>query len=224
MEERKSGINVGDIPDYIHEDTKRLIAIRKQPLAGFRCYPIDGEPEVLFEESVASERYRNIVNYYCNRENINPQLFNPGMEMFKFSMQAQKMLALEKPHYRELEKLGVSLIRQDFNLGEDEVEIVATITGMECGGGLPEDMKVRARKKPEFDPETEKWFVKWRLINSLVQGSAKKGHYMFHMAHETIERLMPNITSIYDSCMSFNDILYYIMSDEQFLNQIMSDG
>ena len=56
--------------------------------------------------------------------------------------------------------------------------------------------------------------AKRRFINSLIQGASKKGHYMFSLVEEELNRLNPELLNLYGVLMSINDLVYWIMPDE----------
>jgi hypothetical protein len=66
--------------------------------------------------------------------------------------------------------------------------------------------------------------AKRRLINSMVQGASKKGHYMYHYVADKIREITgsENLINQYGILMSINDTLYWQLSDETM--QMMMGG
>jgi hypothetical protein len=58
--------------------------------------------------------------------------------------------------------------------------------------------------------------AKRRLINNMIQGASKKGHYMYHYVAEKIREITGSETLLnqYGILMSINDTLYWQLSDE----------
>jgi len=54
------------------------------------------------------------------------------------------------------------------------------------------------------------------MINSIIQGASKKGHYMFHLVPDRLQQITgePNILNLYGTLMSILDITYWQASDE----------
>ena len=59
--------------------------------------------------------------------------------------------------------------------------------------------------------------AKRRLLNAMIQGSAKKGHYMFELVYDKLEELERGIVRKYGILMSVNDSLYWLFPDEMIL-------
>jgi len=66
-----------------------------------------------------------------------------------------------------------------------------------------------AKRLQKLDLEKQKR----RFINSLIQGSAKKAHYMYHLVNEKLNEINPDLVGLYSIVMSVNDLMYWIMPD-----------
>lgn len=58
--------------------------------------------------------------------------------------------------------------------------------------------------------------AKRRVINSIIQGASKRGHYMYHYVSEEIRRITGSdrLIGLYGILMSINDTLYWQFTDE----------
>jgi hypothetical protein len=68
----------------------------------------------------------------------------------------------------------------------------------------------------DFVDEFEKFNLekaKRRFINSLIQGASKKGHYMFELVRDELDRLNPELANLYGVNQSLMDHLYWVMPD-----------
>jgi len=67
--------------------------------------------------------------------------------------------------------------------------------------------------------------AKRRLINSMIQGASKRGHYMYHYVSEKIREITgsENLINQYGVLMSINDTLYWQLSD-QTMQMMMGGG
>jgi hypothetical protein len=54
---------------------------------------------------------------------------------------------------------------------------------------------------------------KRRILNSIMQGAAKKGHYMFHMVDNELSNIEPRLMTIYGKLMSMTDLTYWMIPD-----------
>ena len=66
-----------------------------------------------------------------------------------------------------------------------------------------------AKRLQKLDLEKQKR----RFINSLIQGSAKKAHYMYHLVNERLNDINPDLVGLYSIVMSVNDLMYWVMPD-----------
>lgn len=135
-------------------------------------------------------------------------------------------LQFEAEHKRELEQEAINLVRQDYNIPEDAVDIEAEITGHpELGGRSIQKGNVqytkgttpppRGKSSEELEPEV----TKRRLINGMTHGAARKGQNLYHLAGETLRRMNPNIVNDYSKLMAANDFMYWAMDDETIANE-----
>ena len=54
---------------------------------------------------------------------------------------------------------------------------------------------------------------KRRVINALMQGASKKGHYIFHMVADELDALNPRLMTLYGKLMSLADFQYWIIPE-----------
>jgi hypothetical protein len=95
-------------------------------------------------------------------------------------------------------------VLEKFGVSEDEAE---------------DDIDNFMKAFEKFDLEK----AKRRFINSLIQGASKKGHYMFNLVEEELNRIDPRLLNLYGVLMSINDLLYWIMP-EQMMNMMGETG
>ena len=60
-------------------------------------------------------------------------------------------------------------------------------------------------------------------MNSLIQGAAKKGHYMFELVKKEIEKVNPRLMNLYGLSMAILDYLYW-MYPEDTVMQMSASG
>ena len=82
MSDRKSGINVDGYPNYIAPYNIQKLSERHHPMGAMPVYPTTSEPNQWFEEAMASERYKYMVDEWCRvTGNEKENLIQPGMPM-----------------------------------------------------------------------------------------------------------------------------------------------
>lgn len=224
-EKRKSGVDVTGYPNYIAPYNLEKLSTRHHPLGKMPVYPKNGEPEVWFEEKMASQRYKYIVDEWC-RVSGDENKFSvpePGFAiMMMLGMIGGQMLMLEDGNRPQLEKIAEEVVREYFNLDETEVlfdlEILDPSKGEKPADHF--DFKKDGPKveidDPKFDPDFRDEIVRRRMTNAIMQGASLKGHFMFHLAGEKLNNLIPGVTEIYSKAMILNDLLYYYKDDIQF--------
>lgn len=199
--------------------------------------PSTREESTNFQELLASERYRQVVNKVreytgletpmVGQENIMP-LANTMMNAHN------QIIRTENEHRPELERLAVELVMKEMGIPEGKLQFDVKIVGM--GEIDTSDFQKGMGEQPNIEPieieqdlmnDLEKLNLeraKRRLINSMVQGSSKKGHYMYHMVDEKIREITgsDDLINQYGVLMSINDTLYWQLSDDTM--QMMMGG
>jgi hypothetical protein len=111
----------------------------------------------------------------------------------------------------EISKQGMSSKPEEYD--EDEIE-------KQFGGeedeeeDFQDDFMSFMNSMENFNAET----AKRRILNALIQGGAKKGHYMYQLVVPELDRLNPDLVRLYGVIMSYADYLYWIMPNQQMLN------
>jgi len=195
----------------IHPDIERALRTRKHPLGNNPAYPHSDE-DAHYEEKVASKRYEDVVNRvkrYHGDDNINPMQM-----MMEMMPQVMEIMQLEKPHIRRLEELAVEVIKEEFGL-TDEIEFDVEITKNVAMEGVQDEegddeMEFESHEEIEAaDAEVKKR----RFLNAIINGAAKKGHFLFHMIDDQLSALNPRLMNLYGKVMSTNDFLLWLHPD-----------
>jgi len=209
-----------------HPNIELLISTNNTPLS-IIPFPDTKIENYSFLELLGSERFKQII------ENV--KKYNNDFKMSEINGLISHMMSshyeilkYESNKTEYLEKLAVDLILNEFGIDPNDIEIEAKITGH-----VPYDTSdfnfnnkttdkfievTEEEDNEEIDLEQLKLECsKRRLINSLIQGSSKKGHYMFHLVENELINITrnPYITKLYGSMMSINDFIYWINSEEQ---------
>lgn len=214
---RKSGLKLDDYPNIINADIIRQLAKKSHPLAKLPIYNKRDEPESYHEEILASNRYKYLMDEYARVFGCNLQSIRPQSIMFTQGMLGVAMMQAENPHKRKLEDLAERIVRDEFNLGLDEVLFDIEIMDTPYTKLPPEADCVKIHNEDqEFADDVEAEIVKRRIVNALMQGVAKKGHFMFHLASDELENMMPGIIDIYKKVILSNDLVYYLLGDPEF--------
>jgi hypothetical protein len=146
-----------------------------------------------------------------------------------------QVIQIEQNHREALEQLAVRLVMKEMNIPEGAIEYDAKIVGIGEVDGA--DFNREMGNNPNIDEvdiekdlydeleslDLEK--AKRRLINSMIQGASKKGHYMYHYVAEEIRQITgsESLINTYGVLMSINDTLYWQLGDET-MKMMMGGG
>jgi hypothetical protein len=226
--------------ERMHPELERLVKENQTSLSNNNAFPqIDAQGNrINFEELSAYKRFTDIVakvKHYTGIQDLsNPQALMQlqGMLMQTF----QQIVPIQQQHKEQLERLSIELVVRELEIPNGAFQFDAKLVGM---GEISKDKFQQDSKEPSQD-EIEQSFGegcqggscemaedetandvfdkekdKRRFTNALIQGSAKKGHYMFELVRNELNQLHPNLSNMYGIVMSINDLMYWMMPDEQ---------
>ena len=222
-------IDYGSGRERMSPDIEGKLRSQDHPLGKHQAFPDvdkDGIPDN-FEELIASQRFQDVVQKVKDAtgvENIDPQTF---MSLQPMLMQAaQRVLQIESQNKEALENLAVELVVGEMGIPDGDLQFDAKLEKPNMSGmqQKPQEKK-KKKEEPEFpnfemEDEAAKRLQKLdlekqkrRFINSLIQGSAKKAHYMYHLVNEKLNDINPDLRGLYSIVMSVNDLMYWVMPD-----------
>jgi hypothetical protein len=226
--------------ERMHPELERLVKENETTLSDNNAFPqIDAQGNrINFEELSAYKRFVDIVakvKHYTGVQDLsNPQALMQlqGMLMQTF----QQIVPIQQQHKEALERLSIDLVVTELEIPNGAFQFDAKLVGM---GEINKDKFQQDSEEPSqeeieesfgegyqggssemaedetandvFDKEKNKR----RFTNALIQGSAKKGHYMFELVRNELNQMHPNLSNMYGIVMSINDLMYWMMPDEQ---------
>ena len=233
-----------DGPERMSPDIQSKIEKGETPLSDSPGFPEQQEGESRFEEIIASKRFKDVVDKvkrYTGLTDISGR--NAFMQLQVMLEQAvQRVKQIESGNEEYLENLAVDLVKKEMSLPDDAFNFdVELLSGM----GRIDTSKMKKVSEEPDDEEIEEMFgekiedieddldnfmaafdkfdlekAKRRFINSLIQGASKKGHYMFTLVEEELNRLDPQLLNLYGVLMSLADLMYWVVPDE--ITQMLS--
>lgn len=200
-----------NLSERMHPKLEEDLLNRKHSLGNHPIFP-EGD-EHTFEEKIMGERFREVVNRY-KRAFDSDSIDNNSLmrEMMPMVMETMKM---ESKHKKALEELAVKMIREEYDMGEDLVEIHAELTPKISLEGTKKNEKP-IQVEMEFDDHDSMVnatgeVYKRRFLNAMIQGAAKKCNHMFHMVDDDLTDLDPKLTNKYAKVMAAADYMYYVI-------------
>lgn len=243
-------IDYGDRPERMAPDIQSKIQGRETPLSDNPALDIDVDNDGVvstFEELLASKRFADVIDkvkQYTGLTDISgPNAFMELQLMLKQAVEQVK--AIENQNSEYLENLSVDLVKKEMAIPDDAFQFnVELLSGM----GQIDTSKMRGQSEEPDEEEIMKSFgkespeemeddielfmdamdkfdmekAKRRFINSLIQGASKKGHYMFNLVRDELDRLDPQLLNLYGVLMSIADLMYWIVPDQ--ITQMMAGG
>jgi hypothetical protein len=226
---REAPIDYGDRPERMDPSLQSKIASGEFPGADLPAYP-NVDPNKLpsnFEELVASERFKQVVEKVKNYTGVNEVTPNSFMQLQRMLMgSVQQIIQIESQNKQKLEELAVEIVKQEMAIPDNALQFDAKIVGMgeiNMDGMQGQEEEEEESEEQQMDAEEEAMDEfedfdiekqKRRFLNQLIQGASKKGHYMFHLIEEELNKINPNLINLYGVMMSINDLVYWIMPDE----------
>lgn len=216
-------------PERMNPNIEKQITDKETPFSKHPAMPL-GDRD--FVELVSSKRFKDSVNNVRRYLGTTAPLQgnNPLMQLMGMAMQSLQQLGrVQFQHKEYLENLAVDLVKKEMGIPEGAMQFDAKLVmsplssaeGMRPESEEPDEEDVKAAfnhqdEIEDFVDEFEKFNLekaKRRFINSLIQGASKKGHYMFELVRDELDRLNPQLANMYGVTQSLMDHLYWVMPD-----------
>ena len=220
-------IDYEDRPERINPDIERKLASQDTAFGkDFPGFPKvdDDAVESNYEELVASKRFKDVVDTFKRYTGVegNATDMRNLMGLQGMMMQAlQNTLRIEASNKQRLEELAIEIVTKDLNVPEGSLQFDVEITGMKKLD--KDDMKRKPQNKEEsLEQEQETMehieeldleVAKRRFINAMMQGSAKKALYLYHMVSDELNEIDQTLMNLYGVVISANDLMYWILPD-----------
>lgn len=232
----------GDLPGDIRPDPsiQRKLERGETPYSEHPAMP---EGDKNFDQIVSSKRFKDVVEKFA-RYAGNTQALRGRGAFQGLMMSAMRMMGniamIEMNNKEYLENLAVELVKKEMGIPEGKINFEASLVPMGTIRAA-EDMQGAAEEfsdedvKDAFEENTEdiENFVdafekfdmeraKRRFMNSLIQGAAKKGHYMFELVRNELDNISPQLTNLYGLSMATLDYLYWLYPEDMVMQMSAS--
>lgn len=212
---------------------KSKIERGETPMSQSPFIPKKGEgDDKSFEEIAATKRFRDVVQKLQRYLGVRVPNNMMGLKMMLMQL-FNEVSRFESTRKEELENLAKELVSSELVDPKyaEFIKFDPKLVGMGEAGSdnfqsEPEEFSSEDIELAFEDPEEElEDFVdafehfdylvaKRRFMNAIIQGAAKKGHYMFELIRDRLEEMEPGITDKYGALMAMNDYLYWMMPPE----------
>jgi hypothetical protein len=236
----REDIDYGDYPERMHPSIQNKLERGETP---YSKHPAMPEGEKSFDQIVASKRFKDVVDKFARYAGSRDQLTHPNafVNLMRTAMGLMGNIGqVEQRNKQYLENLAVDLVKKQMGIPEGKINFEASLVPM---GAIQaaEDMQGQSEEFSDEDIEDafgehsdeleafEDAFEKFdmekakrRFMNSLIQGASKKGHYMFELVRNEIERINPQLMNWYGLSMSILDYLYWMYPEDMVMSMSAS--
>ena len=228
--------------ERMNPQLENMLKSMQSDLANNPAFPktdANGNP-INFIELIGYKRFLDViekVKRYTNLQNVTGgglgQLSSMLMQGVQFIQQ------IEAPHKQELENLAVDLVVEEMEIPDGAFQFQCKLVPV---GSINQDGFQKDAQEPNeeeinqaFENESQNVEIpadelfedekhKRRFINMLIQGSSKKGHYMFELVRSKVNEYNPNLAETYGKVMSINDLIYWLLDDESIKQMASSSS
>jgi hypothetical protein len=235
----KEQLNYGDRPERMDPNLERKLASPENLYAQNPAMK-KGTSDV---QRLVSNRFQKVaekLSQVTGIENLSSQQ-TQGMIYQEMMRKLPSIMRIEGQHREELEELAKEAALEETEVPADWYEIEALLNRQPINTGnfrmKPEDEEDEEEDEnetpeiPSFDVEdlTDEEILelekhKRNIINAIIQGAAKKGHYLFQKPDikARLDEIDPSLYRDYLGIMAINDFLYFSM--EQMIEMMSQTG
>lgn len=197
--------------ERMHSILEKQLIKQETSLGKHPIFP-EGD-ENTFEQKIMGHRFSEVAKRYKTAHSTDN--IDSHQAMRELLPLVKETMKLEDRSKKELEDLAVKIIREEFDMGEDVVEIHAELTPHINIEGIkknptPEKSDMEFKNHDEMVKGKDEVY-KRRFVNAMIQGAAKKCNHMFHMVHDELAEIDPKLSNLYSKMMSTADYMYYII-------------
>ena len=199
--------------ERMHPKLEEDLANRNHSLGKHPVFP-EGD-ESTFEQKIMGERFSEVAKRYKRAFDVD-SIDNKDV-MKEMMPLVYETMGLESKHKKALEKLAEEMIREEYDMDKDTVEIHAELTSEINMVGTQKNAKPMATetqfKNHDEMINAKEEVYKRRFLNAMTQGASKKCNHMYHMVDDELTDLDPKLPNKYAKMMAAADYMYYIMPE-----------
>jgi hypothetical protein len=214
-------------PERMNPSLERTLRSGEHVFGKSKSIPSTGDLSN-YSEKIASKRFKEIINKvkrYHGVQNISPTIMQ---EMFRIMSEVSQ---IEARHKDALERLAIDIVSEEFDIPQEMLEVELVPPGSKLSIDSDEEEEEEDEtpssqpqsKQPKSAERLEQLEIevdKRNIINAMMQGAAKKGHYIFHMVADELDSIDPRLMGLYGKLMSIADFQYWVIPDTVMGGQI----
>lgn len=197
--------------ERMNPNLEKELRERKHSLGSHPIFP--ESDEMHFEEKLLSKRFSDVVNNY--KRQFDSETANPVEAMSNLLPLLKDTISIESKYKKELEDIAIELIKNEYDITDDDIEIHAELTNKIDLNNVQKNPSPIIIDDMNFENHdslinANKEVYKRRFINCLTQGASKKGHNMFHLIDDKLTKLNPTLLNKYAKIMAIADYGFLI--------------
>ncbi len=111
-------------PEKMNSILAKQLRDRNHSLGTHPIFPDSDESH--FEEKIMSKRFADVLKNY--KRQFDTETADPREAITNMMPIVQDCLKIESKHREKLQELAIAMIRKEYDMGEDDVEIIAELT------------------------------------------------------------------------------------------------
>lgn len=199
------------ITERMHPKLEEDLVNRTTSLGKHPIFPEGDESN--FEEKIMGERFNEVSKRY--KRAFDSEAIDNNKVLKELMPLVYETMGLEASNKKELEKLAIKMIREEYDMDESVVEIHAELTpNIDMLGtkknAKPITVEMEFKNHDDMVNANEEVY-KRRFLNAMTQGAAKKCNHMFHMVDDELTEMNPRLPNKYSKMMAAADYMYYVI-------------
>lgn len=200
--------------ERMHPNLSIQLRQRNHSLGAHPAFPASDETH--FEEKIMSKRFLDVIKNYKRVHEVDTideiEVYGKTPQLINACIQT------EVKHKKTIEELAIKLIRDEYDMTEDDVDIEATLTTDINISDIRKNPSPIQIENIEFEnhdsiSQANDEVYKRRFINAMIQGAAMKTNHMFHLITDDLMELDPKLPQLYSKLMTTADYSYLISDD-----------
>lgn len=206
-------------PERMERGIEQKITSKSTPYSNFPAIP---EMDRDFIEVISSKRFKDSVDKVrmAMGDTRAIQGNNPLNTLMMTVMGSMReLIMIQMQNKKELEDLAIELVINELGIPEGAMQFKAELVmqPMSAAEGMQEESEMPSEEEiEEFMGDMEEFDLeraKRRFINSLIQGAAFKGGYMFNLVRNQINDMNPRLMDLYTTSQALMEHAYWLFPD-----------
>lgn len=202
--------------ERMHPNLSIQLRQRKHSLGNHPIFPASDESN--FEEKMMSRRFSDVLKNYKRVHDVD--IIENDIVRKNTSKLIHNCILNEVKNKVELQELAISLIRHEFDMSEDDVEVIAELTTDINIDDIRKNPSPISIDEMDFENHTSienanEEVYKRRFVNAMIQGSAMKTNHMFYLIQDELMSINHKLPQLYSKLMTSADYAYLMVDDSE---------